>query len=413
MHVLLLHQNFPAQFGPLLSRLGGQPGWRFTFASRTGEGMMPGVERVRFAAKGGATEQTHYFSRTFENVTWQSAALYKTLRARPDIKPDLIVAHSGFVSALPLRELYPDSPVVNFFEYFYHSRNSDLDFRPDDPPAEPDRIRARFRNAAILLDLESCDAAYSPTHWQRSLFPAELRGKIRVIFDGVDTNLWSPRPRSPRKAGHIHVPEHIKLITYAARGFEAIRGFDIFMKFAKALYTRRSDVRFIVIGKDRVCYGGDLKRTAGKSFKEWVMSQDRYDESKFAFIGSVPPPVLAEFFSITDLHVYLTAPFVLSWSLINALSCGATVLASDTPPVREVIEHGKTGLLCDFFDYEAMAEQASKVLDDPAAYRHLGQAGQQLVHEKYSLDVCLPQLVNLFEETGKKGVNSPKMTTFE
>lgn len=402
MHVLLLHQNFPAQFGPLLSRLGGQPGWKFTFASRTGDGELPGVERLRFATKGGATEQTHYFSRTFENVAWHSAALYKALRERKDFKPDLIVSHSGFVTALPLRDLYPDCKVVNLFEYYYHARDSDLDFRPDDPPAEPDRIRARFRNAAILLDLDNCDAAYCPTNWQRSLFPTEYQPKIDVIFDGVDTELWKPRGRTPRRAGHINVPDHVKLVTYAARGFEAIRGFDIFMKFAKKLYQRRSDVRFIVIGKDRVCYGGDLKKTGGKSYKDWVMSQDEYDASKFAFVGSVAPRVLSEFFSITDLHVYLTAPFVLSWSLLNALSCGATVLASGTAPVREVIEHEKTGLLANFFDIDGLVEQACRVLDDPVAYSSLGRAGIELVREKYSLDVCLPQLTALFERTAAR-----------
>jgi glycosyltransferase involved in cell wall biosynthesis len=402
MHVLLLHQNFPAQFGPLLSRLGGKPGWRFTFVSRTGEGEFSGVERVAFNTKGGATQQTHYFSRTFENVAWQSAAAYKVLKARPDIKPDLIVAHSGFLTSLPLRELYPGCPIVNFFEFFYHAHNSDLDFRPNDPPTEPDRVRARFRNAAILLDLENCDGGYSPTEWQRSLFPAAYHDKIRVIFDGVDTDLWRQRPCSPRQAGKFVVPDGVPLVTYAARGFEAMRGFDIFMRFAKALYTRRPDVRFLVIGRETVHYGGDLKKTGGKSFKDWVLSQDSYDLSKFAFVGSVPPETLAEAFSISDLHIYLTVPFVLSWSLLNALACGVTVLASGTPPVREVIEHGTNGLLADFFDVEGMADQATKVLADPGQYRPLGQTGIELVREKYSLEVCLPQLVKLFEETAAR-----------
>jgi glycosyltransferase involved in cell wall biosynthesis len=174
------------------------------------------------------------------------------------------------------------------------------------------------------------------------------------------------------------------------------------MKFAKALYMRRPDVRFLVIGRETVHYGGDLKKTGGTSFKDWVLSQDSYDLSKFAFVGSVPPDTLAEAFSISDLHVYLTVPFVLSWSLLNALACGATVLASGTPPVREVIEHGKNGLLTDFFDVEAMAEQAAKVLGDPGQYRPLGRAGIELVREKYSLDVCQPQLVKLFEETASR-----------
>lgn len=407
MHVVLLHQNFPAQFGPLLSRLGGQTGWRFTFVSRHGEGSFPGVERLAYDPQGGATQQTHYFSRTFENVTWHSAAVYHVLKQRPDIRPDLIVAHSGFLTAIPLRELYPECPVVNLFEYFYRTRNSDIDFRPDDPPRTIDRIRARFRNAAILLDLESCDAGYTPTQWQRSRFPTEYQSKIQVIFDGIDTNLWHPRPRYPRRAGRFRVPEDVRLVTYAARGFESIRGFDIFMRFAKKLYDRRPDVRFLVIGEDKVHYGGDLKKTGGQSFKDWVLSQDDYDLSKFAFVGRVAPDVLAQAFSITDLHVYLTVPFVLSWSLLNAMACGATILASDTPPVREVIRDQDNGLLVDFFDVEAMAEIADRVLRDPESYRPLGQRAIEDIRTRYSLDVCLPQLVDLFERTASRSSASP------
>src|SRR5439155_21290735 len=162
-----------------------------------------------------------------ENVAWNSAAVYEALLARPDVKPDLVVAHSGFVTALPLRELYPDCRVLNFFEYFYHAHNSDLDFRPDEPPAAADCIRARFRNAALLIDPNNCDAGYSPTQWQRDRFPEVYRPKTRVVFDGVDTALWRPQPRQPRQAGRFHVPDGVKLVTYAARGFEAMRGFDI------------------------------------------------------------------------------------------------------------------------------------------------------------------------------------------
>jgi glycosyltransferase involved in cell wall biosynthesis len=397
MDVLFLHQNFPAQFGPVASRLAARPGYRCHFAHRTGAGAIPGVGAVRFEPAGGATARTHYYSRTFENQTWQSYAAYAALRARPDVRPDLIVAHSGFVSPLPLRELYPAAKVLGYFEWFYHARGADLDFRPEWPAGDDDRVRARFRNAMQLLDLHGCDAGYSPTEFQRSRFPAEYQGKLRVAFDGVDTAVWHPRGRTPRRAGRIVVPDHVELVTYAARGFEAMRGFDVFMRFAKALYSRRPNVRFVVIGRDRVHYGGDLNRTGGKSFKEWVLARDEYDLSKFAFVGAVPPDVLAAFFSITDLHVYLTVPFVLSWSLVNALACGATVLASDTDPVREVVADGRTGLLADFFDAEGMADRACRVLDDPAGHRPLGLAGVELVREKYSLDVCLPRLVDLYE----------------
>lgn len=402
MHVLFVHQNFPAQFGPVAGRLAAMPGHRVTFASRPSKGELPGVERVFYNLAGGATKQTNYFSRTFENVTWHAHGLYEALKARPDLQPDLVVAHSGFLSPLPLRELYR-CPIINYFEYFYHTTGSDMDFRPDVPTPPEDAVRARFRNAHLLLDLHNCDTGYSPTRWQRDRLPEEYRPKVRVIFDGVDTVLWKPGPKpSPRRAGKYVFPDDVKLITYAARGLEAVRGFDLFMQFAKKLYQRRSDVRFAVVGQDKVCYGGDLNRTGGKSFKTWVLEQDDYDLSKIAFLGPVNPDVLAQLFTITDLHVYLTVPFVLSWSLFDALSCGAVVLASRTAPVCEVIEHGRNGLLADFFDTDRMVELACAVLDDPAAHRPLADAGIETVRSRYSLDVCLPQLVRLFEQTARR-----------
>ena len=170
------------------------------------------------------------------------------------------------------------------------------------------------------------------------------------------------------------------------------------MQVAKQLYQRRSDVVFVVVGEDRICYGGDEDYTGLKSFKEWVLARDDYDLSRFIFTGPVTMGTLAQIFALSDLHIYLTVPFVLSWSLLNALACGATVLASNTPPVREVIEHGKTGLLADFYDVEGMVDQADGVLNAPRDHRHLGRAGVELVRERFSLDVCLPRMVALYED---------------
>jgi glycosyltransferase involved in cell wall biosynthesis len=170
------------------------------------------------------------------------------------------------------------------------------------------------------------------------------------------------------------------------------------MKAAKILCDRRRDVLFVVVGEDRVCYGGDQEVTGQKSFKEWVLARDDYDLSRFLFTGLLPTPALAQLFAISDLHIYLTVPFVLSWSMMNALACGTTVLASDTAPVREMIRDGENGLLVDFFDADGLATSADKVLASPAAYKHLGQAGSRMIQERYSLDVCLPRMLALYED---------------
>jgi glycosyltransferase involved in cell wall biosynthesis len=397
MHVLFVHQNFPAQFGHIARYLMEKKGFRCTFVSQKEPGFSDGVERIQYHVRGGARAQNHYFTRTFENAIWHSHAVYDALKPRADLKPDLIVAHSGFLSTVFLRELYA-CPMVNYFEYFYRTRGSDMDFRPDFPTSEMNRLRARARNAVLLLDLENCDVGYSPTRWQRERLPRLFHDKVRVVFDGIDTSLWRPRPGLPRRVGDRAIPDDMKIVTYVSRGMESMRGFDIFMKAAHLLCQRRKDVVFVVVGQDRVCYGGDNQVTGQQSYKDWVLAQQPYDLSRFLFTGLIPQETLAHLLAVTDLHIYLTVPFVLSWSLMDALACGATVLASDTAPVREMIEPDRNGLLVDFFDVHGFAEMASKVLDAPAAYRRLGEAGARFIAERYSLDVCLPQMLELYEQ---------------
>ncbi len=397
VHILFVHQNFPAQFGHIAAYLAKHKGFRCSFASQQPAGLRAGIDCIQYKIKGGATEKTHYLSRTFENAAWHSHALFQALEARADVKPDLVVAHIGFLSTALLRELY-DCPIVNYFEYYYHTVGADMDFRPEFPCPVINRLRAHMRNAKILLDLESCDVGYSPTRWQRSLFPRTYRNKLRVIFDGIDTALWKPSPAALRCIQGRTVPPGTHIVTYVSRGMESIRGFDIFMKAARLLCERRKDVLFVVVGEDRVCYGGDLEFTGARSFKDWVLARHNYDLSRFIFTGLLPTPALAELLAITDLHIYLTVPFVLSWSLLDAMACGATVLASDTPPVREMVTHGKTGLLTDFFDEERLAATAAKVLDAPQDFKHLGKAAVEMIRERYSLDVCLPQMLALYED---------------
>jgi glycosyltransferase involved in cell wall biosynthesis len=397
MHILFVHQNYPAQFGHIADHLVRHHDFRCTFVSQQPAGQVGGIERIQYQLRGGATAQTHFCSRSFENAIWHSHAIFEALRARPDIQPDLVVAHSGFATAVIFRELYC-CPIINYFEYFYHITNSDMDFRPEFVFPEINRLRARARNAILLLDLENCDAGYSPTRWQRDRLPPLFHDKVRVIFDGVDTQVWKPRPDVPRRVGDWTFPEGVRIVTYVSRGLESMRGFDIFMKMARLLCQRRPDVHFVVVGEDRVVYGGDHEVIGKQSFKEWVLSEGGYDLSRFTFTGLMPTPQLAQLLAFTDLHVYLTVPFVLSWSLMDALACGATVLASDTAPVREMIEHGKNGLLVDFFNVEGFADMASRVLDAPQDYRELGRAAVEMIRSRYSLDVCLPEMLTLYQE---------------
>jgi glycosyltransferase involved in cell wall biosynthesis len=410
MHVLYVHQNFPAQFGHIARHLLRAKGWRCTFVSQTPGGVVDGVEKVQYKLAGGATRQNHYCSRTFENAVWHTDAVYQALKARPDLSPDLIVGHSGFGSTLFLRELYPRAPIVNFFEYFYSAHDSDMDFRQDLPwkPPPINHLRSRCRNAMILLDLSNCDAAYTPTEFQRSRFPAEYQPKLHVIFDGVDRALYHGheerlRPpvdrRSPRTIAGASVSADTRIVTYVSRGFESMRGFDIFMRAARRIAQLHPNVLFFVVGEDRVAYGGDMNHLDGAAgFKAWLLSRESFDLTKFIFTGRIPPEALAELLAASDLHIYLTVPFVLSWSMMDAMSCGAVVLGSATAPVQEMIRDSENGLLADFFDVEGIAQKAVAVLRDPAAFRPLGRAAERLIADRYGLEAVIPAMVRLYEE---------------
>ena len=394
MQILFVHPNFPAQFGPILSKLRGRPDVRCVFASKNASGVRDGVRCIRFEVKGGATRATHYCSRTFENATWHAWGVYEACKAAADLKPDLIVGHSGFGTTIFLAELY-GCPIVNHVEYFYHPHGSDLDFRPDFPPLPLNFLRSRARNAMILLDLQACAAAYTPTRWQWGLLPEVWRPKVDVIHDGIDTDVW--RRRSvPRRIGSETIDAGTRIVTYVARGLEAMRGFDVFVRVANRIAAEMPNVVFAVVGGDRVHYGDDLRHIRTKTFREHVVATETPDLSRFRFLGTLPRAELGDLLSISDLHIYLTVPFVLSWSLLNAMACECVVVASDTAPVREVIKHGKTGLLADFFDADGLAAQALCVLRDPAAYRALGTAARAEIEARYSLERTFPRLWDLF-----------------
>lgn len=428
MHVLYVHQKFPAQFRHVVRHL-ARTGRRCTFVSRRLDTVSPeddplcveeGVDCIGYEPAGAARRSAHYCARAFENRIWHCDAVYHALKQRPDIKPDLIVGHSGFGTTLLLPELYPDVPIINYFEYYFRPRdpNTDWGFRKDLKELgwsipESTYLRNRARNAMILLDLQGCDAAYAPTLFQKSVFPAEYQSKLQVVFDGVDRSVYhghgerlrpSPATGIRRRLLRVRgktIPAGTRVVTYVSRGFEAIRGFDIFMRAARRIAELYPDVVFVVVGADKVEYGHDHRYLGDghKSLRQWLVEREGFDLSRFIFAGRLSQRTLAQLLAATDLHVYLTVPFILSWSLMDAMSCGAVVLGSATPPVMEMIRDGQNGLLADFFDVEEIAQKAVRVLKDPAGHRPLGRAAEQMVQEMYSVEAVVPQMLRMYEAT--------------
>lgn len=403
MHVLFIHQAFPAQFGQLGLDLVKRFGWKCSFLVKDlsncptpSREMLDRLElrRIPLPADFPAQKVTPW-PQSYGRYLDVAKAVFEGIRTWPGLRPDLVVGHHGLGPTLFVPELL-DCPVVDYCEIYFAPSHGDISYRLDLPPAEPAPFYPRSINAAALASLVNCTAGYTPTHWQRQTFPARFHRKIEVHFDGIDTDLYRPR-QMPRVVGGQAIPAEMKIVTFVARGLESMRGFDLFMRVAQQIARERSDVVFVVVGKESSCYSWDKLHTGQENFKEWVVARGDYDLSRFIFLGQVEPAQLADLFCLSDLHIYLTVPFVPSWSLFNALACSCIVVASDVEPVREIITPGVHGLLEPLFDTERMAETAMRVLDDPATYRPLGEAGRRLIEEKYGIEVCLPRLKNYFE----------------
>jgi glycosyltransferase involved in cell wall biosynthesis len=416
MDVLFIHQAFPAQFGRLALELTERHGWTCHFLIEDlstcplpSAAMLARLDIHRLQIAGGDRDHRPTpWPQIFGKFLGLCRSVFEAVRERPELRPDLVVGHGGRGAPTVFLPEILNCPIINYCEYYFAKSHSDISYRLDLPEAsEVAPFYPRCINAPVLLALNHADAGYSATHWQRQTFPERYHAKIDVCFDGIETELYRPVCRSSRSArqvaGHL-IPAGTKVVTFVARGLESVRGFDLFMKVASRIARERADVLFVVAGTDTIYYGWDALHTGQASFKQWAMARVEHDPSRFLFLGHVTPEQLAELYSVSTLHLYLTVPFVLSWSLLNAMSCGCVVLASDVPPVREVIEPGVHGLVEPLFDVDRLTRTALRVLDDPGSFQPMGEAARRLIEETYSLDVCVPALKGYFERVASHAV---------
>ncbi|QEH34569.1 D-inositol-3-phosphate glycosyltransferase [Aquisphaera giovannonii] len=408
MHVLFLHDAFPAQFGRLGLELTRRHGWRCSYlVQQLSSCPTPSREMLE-------SLEIHQLPlsadhRSSEGIPWpqifgayleQCATVAEALRARPGLRPDLVVAHGGRGAPTLFLRDHVDAPLVVYCEYYFATSHRDISYRIDLPPAEPAPFFPRCINAPTLAALVDCDAGYSATRWQRDSFPDRFRPKIEPLFDGIDTELYRPGPPPqtlPIGGKDVAIPSETKVVTFVSRGLESIRGFDLFMEVASRILRERSDVLFVVVGGEEIHYGWDRLHTGSPSFKQWVLGRGDYDLSRFLFTGRILPEHLAEILRRSDLHIYLTAPFVVSWSLFNAMATGLPVLASDVAPVREVVESGVNGLLEPLFDVDRLAATALEVLARPADFEGIRRQARRTIEERYSLDACIPPIKGFLE----------------
>jgi glycosyltransferase involved in cell wall biosynthesis len=404
MHVMFIHPNFPAQFGHIATQLSTQLRWQCTVVTSidTSHLKLP-FNHINYKVYDGPQPTVFHNPDSLQHNLDHMLAVYKGLRSNPQVRPDLVVGHMSYGTMLYLRNLY-ECPFVGYYELLPPPFWGDqMVLRKEFPPPEGVRLFNAIYHAPTYLHLHAVDAGYTPTAFQLSTAPPELRYKLRVIFDGVDCDFFERRAMlRPAPFRGLTIGPKTRVVTYVSRGLESIRGFDIFMQMAKRITHAIDDVVFLIAGQERTQYGYEMHHIAHASFKQYVLSQDHYSPRRFHFLGLIPPSDLATLYSLSDLHIYLTVPYVLSWSLVQAMAAGCTILSSATPPVQEAIDHGVHGLLGDFLDVEGLTRQAVAVLRDPDKHRPLGQAARARVLERYEQKRCIAQLVKYFEEVATR-----------
>jgi glycosyltransferase involved in cell wall biosynthesis len=408
MRILITHNNFPAQFRHIAEHLGRIPGNQIVFATRTAreEWVIQGVNKAVFTPVG---KEAHGYplARGFEDAVRHGAGLLQLCMALREqgFIPDVMLGHSGWGQSLFLRDVFPDTPFIGYFEWYYGADSPETTFDAR-PRTETEKATIRLRNTAILHDLVACRAGVAPTGWQRSQFPVEFQPKLIQAHDGINTVYFSPADEGLLPIKQLDLPGAdltgaTELVTYCSRGLEPYRGFPQFYEALPAILDARPGCHVLIVGEDRICYSPKLPD--GQTYKSVMQDRVTVDPSRVHFTGPLPYGKYKQVLQASSAHVYLTWPFVLSWSFLEAMSCGCLLVGSDTEPVREVLRHEENGLLTDFRSPERIAASVIHALERQQELIPLRRRARQTILDKYCLSKCLPIHLSLLARAAKDG----------
>lgn len=407
MDILFLHPNMPGQFKHLARALGAERVHRIRFITKHKTAEVEGVTRVTYRVPRDASPHSHRYLINAERAVLQGQEVWrvaKKLRDDEGFSPQLIVAHPGWGDALFIKDLFPRAKLFSFFEFYYRVLGADMGFDPSDPVDADDFARSRTKNVTNILSLEAADWGLSPTVWQWSTHPAEFRSKISVMHDGVDTDFCAPNTEA---IFHVKNGPSFKLgdevITHIERNFEPYRGFPTFMQAAAKLLRERPKAHIVVVGADGVSYGKPAPK--GTTYRKMWLEKTGLAKSplreRLHFVGTLPHEEMVRMLQVSAAHIYLTYPFVLSWSLMEAMACGCAIVSSDTKPVREVMQHGVNGRLVGFYDVDALVSQVCELLDAKDGNAEIRRAARATVLRQYDLKVLLPMHVQLVKQVAE------------
>ncbi|WP_207477540.1 glycosyltransferase [Arenibaculum pallidiluteum] len=403
MRYLFVHQNFPAQYRQVVQDLVADPANEIVFLTQPNAKTMAGVRKIEYRPELSAPQGMSPYLGPVEPAMRNAEAVWKVAKqlAAEGFRPDLMVGHNAWGEILFLKDVWPDVPLLGLFEFFYRAKGADagFDLSIAKPRADAD-ARLRIQNTVNLLGLDAADWGHCATHWQRRQYPRVHRSRISVIHEGIDTAAVRPNPGirvNLAGAGRVLTPED-EVITYVSRSLEPYRGFHIFMRSLPEILRRRPAATVIVIGGDDVSYGGAL--SDGRTFRQALTEElgPRLDISRVHFLGRVPFEQYLAVLQLSSVHIYLTYPFVLSWSMIEAMSAGCMVVGSATPPVQEVIADGVNGLLVDFFSTTQIADAVDRVLDHPNRMRAQREAARRTAVLRFDAKtISVPRFRALFD----------------
>ncbi len=388
MKYLFVHDAYPGQFIHLLRRLHGREGVEIVAASRKGSSQKLPVKQFVYDLPDSAT-----LSDTVQSASAIGLDLFRQLQplAKQGYHPDCIVSHASSGAGMYLRELFPKARFTSFLEWYYQNPPAE---NIDDEQAFHQLCAANSaRNSVMAAEFEVADAAYAPTVFQWSQFPARWQQSISVAHEGIDTGKYKPDPNTAINLGGVRLTAEDEVITYAARGMERTRGFPQFMQAIAEVQKRRPQTHVLIAGADRQCYDPGGRGKAG--LKVWAQENVDYDPARTHFVGLLREPYFIKILQVSSLHTYLSIPFVLSWSCLNAMSVGVPVLASDNAPVHDVIKRDENGVLVNSESIDDIVDRMMDLLDNQPRAAKIGAAGRQTILENFELEACVDQQLKL------------------
>ena len=399
MRILFLHQNFPGQFPHIASHLASIAGNQVLSISQQQARGLLGVHNIGYQPARRITKGIHHYIAGLESAVLNGQATAKVMEAlkQQGFKPDVVIGHAGWGEILYVKDVFPNTKLLNYFEFFYRATGADTDFDPEFPNTLDDVLRIRTKNSINLLSLHASDAGISPTQWQKSLYPSEFQPKISVIHEGVNTELAKPNPNAELTLPNgLKLSKKDKVVTFVARNLEPYRGFHVFMRALEDICQRQPDCHVLIVGGDEIIYG--RKPDGALNYREKLQNEVNFDKKRVHFLGKLPYSDYLTMLQISTAHVYLTVPFVLSWSMLEAMATGCVVIGSNTAPVIEVID-GENGVFVDFFSSSEIAEKVDDVLLNSASKKYVAMRNnaRETILNNYITQKSIKQYQHLLE----------------